>query len=285
MQPMQQLMLPVLVKKSNALARAKWSPKNIWEPRLVALAAVQVRADDKDFQTYVIPVATVMGEDSTVKIGGDHYKRLKATAKKIVGSIIEIEDPGSKSFAIYGIFSKCEYKDGHFNVRFDPDLKPHFLQLKKHFTEYNLLEYLRLFGGYAQRIFEILRSWDDQPEISIDLEDLQERLAVPASLRANFKDFRMRVLAPAHREISKKTSLTYEWEPVKRGRKVIAVRFVFSRKRVAEVESKEKPQDDQKALQERNSLFKKALACKNSGPCGAPKNNKVCQVCKEVLSA
>lgn len=282
---MKQLMLPVEVKKSNAIIRAKWQPQTVWEPRLVALVAAQIKPTDKDFQIYKIPLADLMGVTTADEIGGDHYSRLRDVAKRIVGSVICIEDPEQEGFTVYGIFSKCAYKNGVFSVRFDPDLKPHFLQLKEHFTRYNLLEFMLLPSVYSQRMFEILASWRDKPEVTLGLGDLQDRLDVTPSLRANFKDFRKRVLEPAHKSITAKTSFTYEWEPVQKGRAVIAVRFVFSKKRVVEVEAKGKDQDDQKALQERNGLFKKALACKNSGPCLSPKKNKVCQVCKEVLSS
>ena len=47
-----QLMLPgKTVKKSNALARARWSPDSVWEPRLVAMLAAQIKPGDTDFHT------------------------------------------------------------------------------------------------------------------------------------------------------------------------------------------------------------------------------------------
>lgn len=280
---MKQLMLPVEVKKSNAIIRAKWQPQTVWEPRLVALVAAQIKPSDKDFQTYKIPLVDMMGVDSADSMGGNDYARLRDVAKRIVGSVICIENEEAQEFDIYGIFSKCTYRKGAISVQFHPDLKPHFLQLKDHFTRYNLLEFMLLTSVYSQRMFEILSSWRDKPEITLDLVDLQDRLGVPDSFRNRYPDFRRKVLEPAHKNITAKTSFVYEWEPVKKGRAVIGVRFVFSKKRVAEVEAKEESKDAQKAMQEANLLFKKALACKASGPCTTPKKNKVCKVCRESL--
>ena len=57
-----QLPLPgEIVKKSNALARARWSADSVWEPRLVALLASKVKQDDEDFQTYEIPIRELIG--------------------------------------------------------------------------------------------------------------------------------------------------------------------------------------------------------------------------------
>ena len=44
-----------LVKKSNALARAKRSADSIWIGRMVAIVASQVHTEDADFQEYEIP--------------------------------------------------------------------------------------------------------------------------------------------------------------------------------------------------------------------------------------
>lgn len=281
---MKQLSLPVEVRKSNAIIRAKWQPKNVWEPRLVALVAVQIKPSDKDFHTYKIPVADLMGEESAHQLGGENYRRLREVAKRIVGSVIEIENPEAQEFAMYGIFSKCAYKDGAFHVRFDPDLKPHFLQLKDHYTKYNLLEFKLLAGTYAQRIFEILKSWDDKPEVKLDLADLQDRLVVPESLRKRWPDFRRRVLEPAHREISRKTSFDFEWEPVKRGRAVAGIRFIFVKKRAEPVVKVKKASADQKQTKDRNAVAKKAIACrdrwvKSGGSCNADQG-AVCAACK-----
>ena len=52
-----QLVIPgPVVKKSNALARAAWSVKSVYEPRLVALVASRVRIEDQDFQDYSGPL-------------------------------------------------------------------------------------------------------------------------------------------------------------------------------------------------------------------------------------
>ena len=65
-----QLPLPgEIVKKSNALARARWSAESVWEPRLVALLASKVRADDTDFHVYEVPVTELMGRQRKTPVG------------------------------------------------------------------------------------------------------------------------------------------------------------------------------------------------------------------------
>lgn len=78
-------------------------------------------------------------------------------------------------------------------------------------------------------MFEVLKSWDDKPEITISLSSMHETLNTPESFRANFAEFRRRVLEKAHKDITKETSFSYEWEPVKHGRAVTGVRFIFAK--------------------------------------------------------
>lgn len=292
---MKQLMLPVEVKKSNAIVRCKWTPAptSPWEGRIVALTAAKITPKDKDFQTYEIPLSAVFGE-STDLIGGDHYKRLRVAARRLLGTVIEIESEES-GWTGYSLFSKCHIPqkrakggpDGNLLVRFDPDLRPHFLQLAGRFTQYNLLEFMQLTGTYAQRIFEILRSWDDKPEVTLDLADLQERMGVAESLRKRWPDFRRYVLEKAHREITRKTSFDFEWEAVKRGRAVTSIRFIFVKKRIEPVAKVKKAASDQKQMQDRNSAAKKAITChakwvKSGGSCAENMGHLICSACKQL---
>lgn len=276
-----QLPLPgSIVKKSNALSRAHWPVESIYEPRLVALVASKVRKDDKDFHDYEIPVSEIIGTGAD----GRTYKLIEDAVDGLLGRIITI--PKEHGWAKFGIFSYCEYdsKKGVVKARFDPAMKPHYIGLKEKFTEYSLIEYLILPSTYSQRIFEFLKSWDDQPERVEQLPDLQDMLDVPESLKANFKDFRRRVLEKAHRDISRNTSLVYEWEPIKKGRAVVAVRFVFTGPRIAGATEKKTAQENTKTKKANNQLFTKVMDCfrVKGGDCKEVLGKKHCEFCRSV---
>lgn len=213
------------VRKSNALARARWSADSVWEPRLVAILASQIKAGDTDFQIYEIRFADILGKEP----GGNDYKILKETAYKAMSRVIVIND--SKGWSMYNLFSKCRFdsQKGILEVCFHPDLKAHFLQLKQ-YMKYNLLEFMLLPSVYSQRIFEFLKSWDDRKEVTIELAELHEMLDTPKSFRDDFFNFKARVLEKAHKDILEFTDLNYSWEPVKKGRAVHSIRFVILEK-------------------------------------------------------
>lgn len=222
-----------LVKKSNALARSKRSSDSIWIGRMVAIVASQVHTEDADFLEYEIPVQVILNTVN-VSTGGKKYKDLIANTKKAMRMLVEIED--EREWRGYHLFDTCRYVKGSgvVQVKIHPDLKSHYLDLKKNFVKYPVAEYLSLPSIYSQTLYEFLRSHDDQVEYTITVAKLHEMLCTPPSLQ-NFKDLRRRVLEKAYKDIHKRTTLKYEWEsltatgqPVKRGRKVEKIRFVFS---------------------------------------------------------
>jgi len=271
-----QLVIPgPIVKKSNALARASWSVKSVYEPRLVALVASRVRADDQDFQDYEIPLSELLGSSGD----GRTRQLLVEVVEGLLGRVLTLPRPNG--WAKCNVFSWCEYdaKAGCIRARFDPGLKEHYLNLQSHFTQYSLMEFLLLPSTYSQRLFEVLKSWASLPEAVIDLSDLFQMLDVPSSLRANFKDFRRRVLEKAHKDITSQTGLRYQWEPIKQGRAVAAIRFTFGARTVQASDKK-----NQAKRTKDNELLKKAVSCfQSSGPSCTPKKTKQCELCLRLV--
>lgn len=273
-----------IVKKSNALTRAHWKPESIWEPRIVALVASKVRESDEDFFTYRIPVTELTGI-SDEKLGGIQYREIARSIEHLSKATIRIEGKKPSNFRQYNIFSMCGYEDGYLIARFDPDLKPHFLNLKAQFTAYNLFEYLNLPSSYSQRIFEILKSWANAPEVVISVAELHEMLNAPASIRKDFRLFRTRVLEKSHKDILAHTSLSFEWEPIKIGRSIKAIRFLFApgRKALAEKEIVQAKEDKKRRLLNQR-LFRAVECAKNKDSKCAKRDNKpiICKVCVEM---
>lgn len=260
-----QLPLPgEIVKKSNVLCRARWSVDSLWEPRLVALVASKVKQSDKDFDTYQIPITELMPPGSR---GGSDYKEVSGIIDNLMGRVLHIENEEQSPYKWrkYALFSFCGYreKEGLIEVRFDKDLKPHFLELKKNFTEYGLFEYMLLPSIYSQRIFELLKSWDDKPEVTMNLGDLHKVLEVPESIRKKYPDFRRRVLEKAHKDITARTSLDYTWEPITKGKAVVAIRFIFCRaeNKLPRMKSLALRRAERYQSQKNNALAKSVIIC------------------------
>lgn len=217
-----------IVTKSNDLTRGEISKiDSVLFGRLINIFISQISRDDEDFRDYTLPLIALMPEG---KRSGTYYAAIDKYAKEWLKSTVAIRIDADR-VALYPLFSKLEInrKTNHITVNIHKDLKPHLLDLKKHFTQFPLHEYLRLSTVKTQRLFELLCSWHDKIQVEISLSALHTFLDTEEYLRKNSSTFRTRVLEPAHKEILKNTSLYYEWSIEKKtARKATTVIFSFA---------------------------------------------------------
>jgi plasmid replication initiation protein len=272
-----------IVKKSNALIRSHWVIESVLEPRIVAVLASKVNVKDEDFKIYEIPAVEILGS----KYGGHDMKELASVVDNIMGRVLTIYDSNGKGWTKYNVFSRCRFrhKDAILELRFDADLKPHYLQLKERFTQYSLAEFMSLSSVYSQRLYEILKSWSDKLEVTLETSELYDILEVPKSFRRDFGGFRRKVLEQAYKDIADRegSSLWFDWEPIKQGRggKVVAIRFVFSKDKAKELAKNQTPPDEmyihQQMQRQSNGCFERLT--KQGKKCTPKLRTAKCRFC------
>lgn len=275
---MQQLTLPGdIVKKSNTLIRNKISIESVTSARVLASLIATIRVDDTEFKDlYKIKVSDFIADDS-----GRGYKNVKLACDELAKSFVSFENKKEKDYDVLPFFMSISLRKGVITAKFNPLTKPYLLELKENFTQYNVLEYLKLPSIYSQRMFELLKSYSKLPECFFTIEELHRILNVPDSFN-RYPDFRRRVLDKAHKDINAKTGLKYEWEAVKKGKSVIGIRFIFSNKRMLSTRAVVKKEEQVKTSKENNKIYLIATDCaKNkNGICQKIDNKKtVCDLC------
>lgn len=267
-----------VVTKSNALARAEIQTiDSVLFGRLLNIFIAQIKREDEDFHDYKIPMVELMSNTR----GGQYYDSIEKQAEKWLDIKVTMQiDP--YNIYKYVLFNKIHInrKDNTININIHRDLKPHLLQLKDHFTQFSLLEYLRLSTVRAQKLFELLSSWRNQEFFKIKIEDFHNIFDSEAYLRANFKEFRKKVLEIAHKEILQCTSLYFRWETETRGRgqKVIAVIFYFTE--LTEEEKAAQKIKEMSLLQKKsNKCYERHTLSENE--CTPKKKSQICEYCLE----
>lgn len=275
-----QLLLPSpLVKMHNTLARATWPDGGQYDLDIVMHIASKIRMGDEDFKTYRFPVSE-LGYGK--KLDGRTYQIMKDALERLAKSSIKVEGDNG-SFYFYSLFSMAGYENGTIVARFDPEMKPFFLHLTQHFTSFELFELRMLPSGYSKRLFLLLKSFSSLTETVIPLAVLHEKLLAPDSFRGDFAQLRRWVLDKAKKDL--RNILPFDWEPVKKGRSVTSVRFVFDPAKIASIPekkpAKKKGKDEDKS---RNKLFLAAVACagEKNGACeGGANKASVCKTCRD----
>lgn len=125
--------------------------------------------------------------------------------------------------------SSIRYKDGEgeVSIAFAPEIAQFLVQLKKHFTSYQLSKAAALRSTYSWRLFENLERFRDTGVWEVDMDRFHIIMETPKSYRANFAQTRRWVIEPALSELAAQTNITAKVEPIRRGRKISRLRFTF----------------------------------------------------------
>lgn len=206
-----------LVTQSYNLINSKYH-LTLAQQKLILKVISLINISDKDFKTYQINIRNL--------IDNEHYSRLKKDCEDLMKKVLYIET--QKDWEYINWFSSIKYKTKEhiLEVRFDKDLKPYLLELKKRFKSYEIQYILKMNSEYAIRIYTMLKQYENIGKRTFRLENLKDALCVPNSLKINY-NFKKKVLDIAVREINKHSDLLISYTTSKRGRTLYSVDFTI----------------------------------------------------------
>lgn len=218
-----------IVVESNSIARAQLTPTatSIWEERIIAQVTAYNRKNDIEFPDTAFMVGQLV--NSHKKISTRQLRDIDKASVNLIQTYFTVRY-SPDSYYRYAVFSYIAFDSGIIMAKLNPDLKPYYLELKKQFAIRSLPEFRELTSVYSQQIFRHINSWGGMADTTVPIEELHHLTNAPPSLRKNFANFKARVLEPAHKEINAKTSLKFDWEAIKPGRRVVEIRFIFKSK-------------------------------------------------------
>lgn len=211
-----------IVTQSNELVSARYTLP-LGEQRLLLTMIARIQPDDEDFKPYRIGIAELadfLGVDKN-----SAYRECKKITKSLLSRVVEIQESGQLLQTNW--VSSAVYIDGSgmVNLCFDPLLKPHLLQLKGNFTSCKLAMMLSFKSQYSMRIYNFLKQYEGFKEREIELSPLREMLGLRKDQHVEYKNFKTNVLKPTQKELAEKADLYFEFDEIKYGRRVGAIRF------------------------------------------------------------
>jgi len=217
----------VIVTQSNKLVEASYK-MNLTEKRLVCLLASKIHRNDKDFQEYEIRISALA---DFVGISGHHvYDQTKHLTKKLMTRVLTLPLPNEPNGIVQVSFlSSAKYQEGTGSVKicFDPNMKPFLLQLRGQFTNYFLKHIARLRSIYSIRIYELLKSYQRFGRKKFTIEHLRTIFQIPPDQYTQYNNFKRRIILPAQTELRNHTDIYFEFEEIKKRRKVDAILFLI----------------------------------------------------------
>ncbi|NMA58770.1 replication initiation protein [Clostridium cochlearium] len=221
-----------LVVKHNKLIEFK-GKMGLNELKLFSLVIADIKEQqDKIFKKYEINI-DILKQTTEHK---DFYNYMQEIAFNLENKRIIVENINEKgkreSYPIRLINRPKIVEDSKFlELYIDKDLIPYVLNLKKHFTQYQIENILRLNSRYSIRLYEIMKRWEftEKKEVEINLEELRNYLGVEEKY-SRFYDFERWVLKVAKEEINKYTDLEIDYEKIKTRQSITSVLFFIRSK-------------------------------------------------------
>ena len=221
----------LVIRKSNELIEARYK-LSVAEQRVIVLLASEISPNDEDFKDYEIRVsdfAKMFGLETSNSL----YEKVQNASDSLVSRTLQLSIDTSSSRKTAWL-SYVEYVKGSgvVKLRFDKSLKPYLLQLKSHFTQYQLNYVIDFKSQYSMRLYELLKmeafkaDKNGQFERGFDVNEYRDLLGVDTKDYPLFANFKQKVIQPAIREITDKTDLIIaDVKYGKTGRKVTNMTF------------------------------------------------------------
>lgn len=158
--------------------------------------------------------------------GGQNYKDIKATIKKLADRSIWLDDGENEILMRWLSYVKINKKSEKVNIEIDRTIAPYLFDLQEKFVSYGLHSILAMKSQYSIRIYELLKSYAYQHSKTFEIDELKRLLMVENNKSyKNFFDFKKRVLEIAQKEINEYTDIKISCKPIKKGNKVVKLEF------------------------------------------------------------
>jgi len=224
----------LIITQSNHLVEARYN-LSLGEQRLILAMIAKIEPDDEDFKPYRISISELA--DFLGVARGSAYNECKKITKSLLGRVLEITETG-RLLQTHWV-SSADYIDGTgiVSLSFDPLLKPYLLQLKGNFTSCKFEMLLSFKSQYTIRMYTLLKQYERLKEREIELELLRDMLGLSKNLYIEYKNFKQCILIPVKNEIAQKADFYFEFDEIKYGRRVGAIRFRIITKKLIEANS------------------------------------------------
>jgi hypothetical protein len=219
------------VQKSDPLVLMRGVPFSLGELKILDTYISRINAADESRTTVIF---TKEEYEELMGITSVDYRTLKKYTEGMLGKVVTLEMP-NKSFLQFVLFTAAYYHLDDYGVPIielscSPQAKELFFCIGKyHYFKYALENVINLTHKASYLLYIYILPNRYRGTWTISLEELRDNVLDCKKQESyqEFKIFKNRVLDPAVKEINAKTDCHFEYEPIKRGRKVVEIKFTY----------------------------------------------------------
>jgi hypothetical protein len=111
-------------------------------------------------------------------------------------------------------------------IGIDNDLAPYLIELRKNFTQLEVIEVATLSSQYSKKMYMLLKTIEYKSGGTFSIEDLHNALGtLEIKTYQTFKHFNNKILQPSVLELNEKSDIWVDWEAIRYGRSIGAIEF------------------------------------------------------------
>jgi plasmid replication initiation protein len=204
----------------------------LWQKRIFNYFVSQIDKDATDFTLQRIYISDLI-HFFDAGDGREVYDIIASVPKQLYNSSIKVPYISEEGHHRYGEmriitrYTKPEDREmgnAYIEFKFNDDLKPHLLELKKRFLRYDMQNIVGLQSVHSVRMFEILKSYEYLGQVSFEVEFLKTVLELGDKYKL-YADFRRYVVDKAREDLLKYCDIFFDYKEIKKGRKVNEIIF------------------------------------------------------------
>lgn len=219
---------PNSATQSNKLIEATYK-MSVAAKRVMLMLLGQIHPGQQDVSKKIIITASDYSDKTGIALC-QSYVDIKNGCKELMRTIITTRNQQEKSTEHCVVVSWMKYHDseGWLEATFTPWIAPYLHSLTRiGYTTIAVDEALKFKRFYTIRLYELLMQFKKTNERHIKIESLRQIFQIEKKKYARFADFRKWVLEPSINEIENKTNWDIDWSPIKTGREITSISFIF----------------------------------------------------------
>jgi plasmid replication initiation protein len=230
-----------VVKHNDLIDNSEYS-LGMFEQRVMLtviskIDSMQSLPENHMFSVSVDDIADIV----SISDNGSTYDNLKRACDSLHKKSLTLphpENPERKLKTYWVIMLGYVEHESRIEVRIVPELLPYLTKLTKNFTKYKLANVAKFKSTYSYRLYEFLSRWG-HGEYTVSIAWLKERLELTDKYQ-RMDRFKADVIDVAVKEISATSDIKVTYEQIKKGRNIVAFRFIYTRtpdKKLPKIES------------------------------------------------
>lgn len=227
-----------IVVKSNDLIQKSRFALSTQQQKILLYLISRIKPSDEQFKLYEFSIAEFC-QACNICYSGSNYQELKNSIKELSDKSmwIELQD-GTETLVRWIEKPYINKKSGIIKIKFDNDMMPFLLHLKKNFTQYELIYALNFRSKYSIRLYEAISSIHfhklEEYRKAYDIEQLRKLLGINDNTHRQYREFKRKALEPAINEINKYSDQNIKYDEIKKGRKTIGIELIINSKELSD---------------------------------------------------